>query len=816
MNFSGYVPANKFLRYGGILISATALILLLTAGLIYLNRNKINRAVEEAINSYIQGEFSFNGVSFVPFYKGIGVTFVFRDVEVLDHVYAKPVMKVKRLGIRVSPSALWNDQQLKVTAIIFEKGSLVMVRNKDGYSTMKTFGAVNNTKQHNKNIAVIYPGIHSKIIFDDLRVAFIDSARNKSFDGILKNVKAEIQYRDRELSCFLDGLIFYNGLVFNDEKGAFLKGTLTRTILDFSFLFDEKKLVINDGQIVLNQEYPVSVKGAIQLKDTLKTRDGVYQLEFETNDIPAAIALSQLPEKIEKKISRFGILPLVDSRILIRGEFNNPNPLVEVRFVTDTFQFAFKDVILNRLKATGYYSSQYNKNIPSSDANSILSCTRIDGFFEQFPLRGSLKIMNFTSPEALINYDLKASIYNINSMVDPDSYRLNEGDVRLIGKYHGDLKPLYDVNKKAFNGRVSGTLTVRNLTGEYLKKNVKIRNLNADVRFDEESVSVHRMSFFQDEENKPLQLKGRAEGLLASLLGGEEPVRAEMDIRINEWRLKWLEELNKKENKALSIVKEDSSSYKLSAWIDRCIGKLELQADLVAQKVAYQKFVAEDVKGQLLMYQDNLELNYFSLKAFHGEVTLNGGLTGLYSSDNPRFSLQGTVRNADVKNVFYSLGNFGQTTLTDKNIEGLLQAEFSLLSELNEDASLVSPSLKGELSFELSDGKIKNFEPFLNIKKLVFKNRNLEDVQFEPIRSTVTFRGKEIFVDRLQVNSNVLAFSIGGIYSFGNATNLSIRIPISNFHQNNRRKKSEKAIYLKAIDQNGSVNIMLDGKKSMR
>src|SRR5690606_32501267 len=116
-----------------------------------------------------------------------------------------------------------------------------------------------------------------------------------------------------------------------------------------------------------------------------------------------------------------------------------------------------------------------------------------------------------------------------------------------------------------------------------------------------------------------------------------------------------------------------------------------------------------------------------------GEVTLNGGLTGLYSGGNPRLSLQGTVRNADVKNVFYSLGNFGQTTLTDKNIEGLLQAEFSLLSELNEDASLVSPSLKGELSFELSDGKIKNFEPFLNIKKLVFKNRNLEDVQFEPI-----------------------------------------------------------------------------------
>lgn len=814
MKNSGSVVYKVIFRYAGILAGTVLIILGLVSAIIYFNRNKINESIEESINHYIQGKFSFDGVSFMPFYKGVGITFIFREVEVLDSVYSQPLMQVKRLGIRVSPSSLWNENRLIVTSVMLEEGELSFNRTNDGYNTLEIFNNPNK-KGDSKTKEVIFPGVQCNVILDDIRIAFIDSLKNKMYSGVFNDTEANIEYRSNQLFCRLDGQIYFQGLVFNVDQGAFLNDKNTHTTLDFHYQFNDKKLVLNKSKILLEQKFPVMLSGEIQLKDSIRGKEGQYHLEFETDDIPTEIALNQLPNAIEKKITRFNILPLVDSRVRIAGKFNEPHPLVEVRFVTDTFRFSIKDVSLNRLRASGFYSSQYNKDLPPSDSNSILSCARIDGFFEQFPVRGDLKIVNFSSPEASINYDLKASIYNINSMLDPDTYRIQDGELRLIGKYSGDLKPLYDLKQKSFNGKVSGNMTVRNLTGEYLKSNIKIRNLYADVSFDEEIVSVHRMSFFQDEENSPLQLEGRAEGLLASLLGGDDPVEASMDIRINEWRLKLLEELSSKKNTKGSMS-QDSTSYKLSTWIDRSIGNLKLEANLNASKLAYQKFLAEEVKGQLLLYQDKVDLKYFTLKAFDGEVTVTGDFIPSIEGQASKFNLQGNVKNADIKKVFYSLGNFGQNTLTDRNIEGLLQADFHLSAGLNEDASIIFPSVKGKLNFGLYNGKIKNFEPFLKIKKLIFKNRNLEDVQFEPIKSNVIFNGKEINVDQLKINSNVLSFTVDGIYSFGNTTNLQIRIPVSNFRTNSPRNGNGKAIYLKAVDQNGNVNIMLDGKRSLR
>ncbi len=795
-------------------------VLVLLAAMIYLNRNKINRTVEQAINEHIQGAFTFDGVSFMPFYKGIGVTFVFREVEVLDSVLLQPVVQVKRLGVRVSPSALWNEKRLKVTAVMFEDGMLSMVKNRQGYGNLRTFRKNNRKDGNRENHEVIFPGIRSKVMFEDMQVTFYDSVKNKSYGGVLKKADADIQYSNNVLKCQLNGHVFYEGLVFNQEKGAFLHHKDTQTTLDFFYQFAEKKIVLQNGTIVLGERYPVALEGEIQLADTLAGVAGSYRFEFTADNIPAGIGLSHLTKALEEKISGFNILPELDSRVLIEGKFNEANPLVEVHFVTDTFQYAIRNVALNRLRATGFYSSQYDKKSAPSDSNSAIICSRIDGSFEEFPVRGDLKIINLKQPEAWVNYDLKASMYEINKMLDPRVYRIKEGDVRLIGNYRGNLKPLFDVKEDAFTGKIAGQLTVRNISGDFIPRKVEIRHLNADVRFDEKMLSIHRMSFQEAEVHNLLKVTGQAEGLMASLMGSEKPIQAQVDIQIDDWKLKWLEELTAQTSGEHKAV-QGPNPYKLSEWIDRSIGKLELKTQLNAGKVTYKKFVAEELKGQMLIAHDKIDLEYLSLKAFDGTLSVSGQLSGLDMDQSARFDIKGNVKDADVKKVFYSLGNFGQETLTDKNIEGLLQADFRLASELNPDASIVFPSVEGFLWFDLSNGKIKNFEPFLKIKRLAFKNRDLEDVQFEPIRSRVEFKGKEILVDQLGITSNVLDFSIDGIYSFGDKTNLSIRIPVSNFRNdrslaNQRRKGSEKAIFLKAIEQNGNVNIMLDGKKSLQ
>jgi hypothetical protein len=74
----------------------------------------------------------------------------------------------------------------------------------------------------------------------------------------------------------------------------------------------------------------------------------------------------------------------------------------------------------------------------------------------------------------------------------------------------------------------------------------------------------------------------------------------------------------------------------------------------------------------------------------------------------------------------------------------------------------------------------------------------------------------------MEIESNVLTLYIDGIYSFAKKTDINIQIPLSNLKKrdstyvldpNNEEKKDGSKIYLRAIDENGEVNIKLAFRK---
>jgi hypothetical protein len=126
--------------------------------------------------------------------------------------------------------------------------------------------------------------------------------------------------------------------------------------------------------------------------------------------------------------------------------------------------------------------------------------------------------------------------------------------------------------------------------------------------------------------------------------------------------------------------------------------------------------------------------------------------------------------------------------------------------------------MRGLLRIDLTNGYIINFEPFMKMKKLIFKKRNFERVKFAPIRNDFKLVGQEVEIAPMEIESNVLTLYIDGIYSFGNKTDINIQIPLSNLKKrdstyvldpHNPEKKDGSKIFLRAIDENGEVNIKL-------
>ena len=105
----------------------------------------------------------------------------------------------------------------------------------------------------------------------------------------------------------------------------------------------------------------------------------------------------------------------------------------------------------------------------------------------------------------------------------------------------------------------------------------------------------------------------------------------------------------------------------------------------------------------------------------------------------------------------------------------------------------------------------------MNIQKFIFKNRDLNNVQFAELKDTFDINNGDIYIHRMPIQSSALTMYIEGVYSFADRTDISIQVPFSTLknkpeddYKKIDKEKAEKpgpSIYLRAKDKNGQVKI---------
>jgi hypothetical protein len=186
------------------------------------------------------------------------------------------------------------------------------------------------------------------------------------------------------------------------------------------------------------------------------------------------------------------------------------------------------------------------------------------------------------------------------------------------------------------------------------------------------------------------------------------------------------------------------------------------------------------------------------------------------------FSLNTQVEHVNIKKFFRALENFGQTSITDKNIEGALSAKINVTGAVKDDGKLMPRSIKGTAEFEFSDGALVEFEPFKKISKFVFRKRNLDNVRFGTIKNKFDINGEKITIYPMFIESSVVNMNVEGIYSLGAGTDINVDIPLRNpkkdeliLDEDERHESNMQGLilHLKAIDgDDGKVKIKWNRK----
>ncbi len=488
-------------------------------------------------------------------------------------------------------------------------------------------------------------------------------------------------------------------------------------------------------------------------------------------------------------------------------------------FQTDTFSYPLPYGQLHRMKAVGTFTNQFDPQKKASDQNSRIEVSQAKGFFETIPVQGRLSITDLKVAHSVMDFSLRATPAALNAMLDTSRYVIREGAAALSFHYEGSPVTFYDSKTDRMTGKLRGRVQLSKLALQNKPGKIALSQLTGQATFDENTVLIPQLSLHDGRSD--LFISGKVLHLPAALFGSPNPAQAYVHARIPNWNVTFPDRLAGR--RARRIL--GKPRFKLTTLLDETIENLQVTASLEAEHMQYHRLQAERVRGQVVIKNQLIELKNLSMNTCGGSVRLSGGFKTFDGKGLPLFYAQGKVDKANVESVFYSMANFGQKTITDQNLRGILTADFQFESLISNDTSVVMPSMKGFVNLNLDRVQIIDFKPLMDIRKLVFKNRDLDHVKFAPLRTKLLLQGEQVLVNRMKVESNVFYFFLDGTYSFGTKTNLSIQIPMNNLRRKSPANHLEirevedvkgDVIFLKAIHEGEDVRIRYDKVKRFR
>lgn len=807
---------RKILKILATVVGVFLLLAVLAATWIYFNQEAIIKKLRESVETSINGKFDIGGFQFKPFGRQPGLTFLLRDIHLSDSLYEnhnKPFTEISRLEVTLGLETLLN-MNVSIRNLHIRDGSIFIFTRRDGYSNFSLFRSGRKEPgKSNVHISRLFGKVRS-LQLTNVSFTYSDSLKEKYYSAIMKRVSGSYGAAGNGWEGKLTGPVSMDSLVFNSKKGAFLRN---RDIhLSALVGFNEKTRIFSffpETYIQLGDHERIDISGDLSTGEP----HGPMELHFHTNRIRVPVATSILADTIAAKINRIGIDTYVSADVSVKGNMGDKQPWVEVGFKTDTFSYKTPVGYFRGLKTGGSFTNRADTLLRPGNANSRIKSGRITGFFEKVPVKGSLRISDLTNPLAGIVLHAKIDSTGLNSLLDTDRYLAMGGMINLDMRFNGRLKNLYDPQNDRLDGKLDGKARVSNLKVAYLPRKIMLSQVESNISISQDEIIIHQLDL-SDNQNQ-LHIKGKISRYLHLILGSPKPAKAAIDINIPEWRLNWIEVLVSEESK-----RNRKSSKKFTEIVDRLVDNLEIQANLKAGTLNYHNFRARNVTGKLNMSQNTTSIEPLSLDAFGGRVTVSGQLK---SPDQDKsfavLNATGKVTNANVSNILYSFKDFGQKALSSKNVKGQLDIDFNFSSQVNPDVSLVPKSMNGYLDMHFTKGQLIDFEPFLKMKKLIFKNRPLENVKIAPIRKRFSLKGQEVRIQKMQIESNVLTLFVEGQYSFGDKTDLSIQFPLKNLKKRDEEYEFQtydseelRSIFLRAVEENGEVNIKLDSRKKAR
>lgn len=797
------------LKVSGILLALVALGWMAIAAYVHTHKKELLASLTEQLNQNLSGTLKIEKMepALIRGFPGISVSLT--NVLLRDSLWDQhkhDVLSAKEAFVSVDAFSILTGSPT-IKNITINKGNLYFFTDSMGYS---------NTDFFNKKKAGEKPGEGNekkinRIDLHDVNMVLENHLKDKYLNFSISRFSGKIRYNSEGWEGTAKINTVVKSLAFNTARGSFIQNKSVQANLDLNFNDQTKLLTIPLQDIKIGDDH-FEAGG----KFSLAKDKSDFALDIKTPSITFTNASALLLPKISAKLKRYELEKPFSVDASIRGKLKSgEDPFITSNWKVDNNTMTVDGETVTDVSFTGKFTNEIIKGDGLKDKNSQISLFGMKGKWHDIPFSAdSITITDLKNPilagQFLANFPLR----KLNKVFGGETFSFSQGTADLNLKYKA---PYFskDQSQRYINGKIE----VKDASLKYLPRNLPFTNVKARLDFSGQDLFMRNTNV--QSGGSSMQMEGSIRNFLNLFYTDPEKIKLDWHIESPQINL----------SQFLSFLgrRKGSKSYntkninRFSGQLDRMLNEASVHMQMHVKKVIYKKFIAQNVKSNLTLNQQGININDISVGHAGGSLKINGNIDQRGKLNKVKLNTK--IRDANIQELFYAFNNFGQDGITDRNLRGTFNADCNISGTMRDNGDMVPRSIRGTVFFDLKNGALIDFEPLKKVGDFAFANRDFSNITFKNLSNTLIFEGNSVTIPPMKIESSVLNIFLQGVYGFTWGTNISMQVPLRNPKKDEFvldkvekeiRSKKGIVINLHAVDgEDGKVKIKL-GKDKLK
>lgn len=726
---------------GGLIIATILAAVVIT----FFFEDKIKQSVVSAINSQLNTKVEVKNINFSLLRKFPNATIEFTDVYMHS---SPPFSSSDTLAYAKQFFLMFNvfdllGKEYKIHTAEMKNANMYMKINKAGAHNFDI--AKKSTTSSSESISMQI----KKLVLSNVRYDYKDEQQNQKYALLMQNGDASLGYANNTI--FVEGTTQSNIYTIQWNNNNYIDSLQTGIKLKMEIASNGNKIIILPSEIE-TEDMTLQAQGQIENKP--KTTG--INLSFNSKNANLLSLIKLVPSSQRAKLSQYETKGNVTFDCKIAGEAGaGTQPDIDCTFnaIDATVINTDATVGLQQIKLKGTYSNHFagKKN------NDCISIAEFSCKLNNAPIKGQAQILGFDNAHLILNAEGRFDLAQVKDLFAIDTIQSISGQALAKIKFDGFVN-----DKSSYN--TAGNIQISQAEFQFTNTSTSWKNINASLILNDNTLQIDECAF--NSENSDFSFKGYCENFPGCIFTQNKNIRIQSSLTCNKLYLDEFIITDK------SNVENDTATLAISlpAWIESSLM-------LSLKQVAFKKFSAKNVVGNIDLIDRIIYAQNIRLQAFGGVVMVEGKIDAS-NADHILILCDAGISKISIKQLFTQTASFGQKVITDDNLNGTADATVQLSTWWSPNLEINMNKIIAVSDVTISNGELNNFEPLQALKKYV-KGADFKNIKFETLENQIEIKGGKIIIPNMEIRSTAMNLYASGTHTFTNEIDYKIKMQLS-------------------------------------